>query len=57
MLPTHVDVLEREKREAARIIIGCPRSAPVHELMAEAGLSHVAARRGSLPGEGAGPPD
>ena len=43
--PSHVEVLEREMREAARITTGCTRSTPVHALMAEAGLTPVADRR------------
>ena len=43
--PSHVEVLEREMREAARIITGCTRSTPVHALMAEAGLTPVSSRR------------
>ena len=46
--PSHAEVLERELREAARIITGCTRSTPVHALMAEAGLAPVSARRTTL---------
>ena len=46
--PSHVEVLEREMRAAARIITGCVRSTPTHALMAEAGLAPVAARRTTL---------
>jgi len=35
-------------RAAARVITGCPRSTPSHALMAEAGLTLVAARRTTL---------
>ena len=60
--PSHVEVLEREMREAARIITGCTRSTPVHALMAEAGLTVdirviTAHHPGSaIPGEGEGTP-
>ncbi|KAF0314478.1 putative RNA-directed DNA polymerase from transposon BS [Amphibalanus amphitrite] len=37
--PSHVEVLEREMRAAARIITGCVASTPTHALMAEAGLA------------------
>ena len=47
-VPSHVEVLEREMRAAARIITGCTRSTPIHALMAEAGLAPVAARRTTL---------
>ena len=43
--PSHIETLEREMRAAARIVTGCPRSTPVHALMAEAGLLPVEARR------------
>ena len=43
--PSHVEVLEREMQEAARIITSCTRSTPVHALMAEAGLTPVSSRR------------
>ena len=46
--PSHVEILEREMREAARVITGCPRSTPSHAVMAEAGLTPVSARRTSL---------
>ena len=43
--PSHVEMLERGMRAAARIITGCVRSTPTHALMAEEGLAPVAARR------------
>ena len=46
--PSHVEVLEREMREAARIITGCTRSTPTEALMAEARLAPVSARRTAL---------
>ena len=46
--PSHVEVLEREVRAAARAITGCPISTPTHALLAEAGLPPVAARRRAL---------
>ncbi|XP_043205423.1 uncharacterized protein LOC122372368 [Amphibalanus amphitrite] len=46
--PSHVEVLEREMRAAARIITGCVASTPTHALMAEAGLAPVASRRTTL---------
>ena len=46
--PTHVELLEREMRAAARIITACPLSTPAHAVMAEAGLEPVSARRESL---------
>ena len=46
--PSHVEVLEREIRAAARVVTGCPRSTPTHALMAEAGLAPVAIKRKTL---------
>ncbi|KAF0301519.1 putative RNA-directed DNA polymerase from transposon BS [Amphibalanus amphitrite] len=46
--PSHVEVLEREMREAARVITGCTRSTPTEALMAEAGLAPVTARKTTL---------
>ena len=46
--PSHVEVLEREMREAARVVTGCPRSTPSHAVMAEAGLAPLAERRLAL---------
>lgn len=46
--PSHVEVLEREMRAAARIITGCIKSTPTHALMAEVGLAPVAARRTTM---------
>ena len=46
--PTHVEVLERELRAAARVVTGCTRSTPVLALMAEAGIIPMSARRTSL---------
>ena len=48
--PSHVELLERELRAAARVITGCPISTPSHAVMAEAGLAPVADRRLSLAG-------
>ena len=42
---SHVELLEREMRAAARVITGCPISKPVDPLMAEAGLVPVRTRR------------
>ena len=46
--PSHVEVLEREMREAARIITGCMHSTTVHALLAETGMTPVADRRTTL---------
>ena len=46
--PSHILLLEREMRGAARVITGCPRSTPSHAVMAEAGLAPVAERRLAL---------
>ena len=46
--PSHVKLLEREMRAAARIITGCPLSTPARAVMAEAGLEPVASRREAL---------
>ena len=46
--PSHVELLEREMRAAARAITGCPMSTPAHAVMAEAGLVPVSARRTTL---------
>ena len=46
--PSHVEILEREMRAAARLITGCPLSTPTHAVMAEAGLASVSARRSTL---------
>ncbi|KAF0311097.1 putative RNA-directed DNA polymerase from transposon BS [Amphibalanus amphitrite] len=46
--PSHIMLLEREMREAARVVTGCPRSTPAHAVMAEAGLAPVAERRTAL---------
>ncbi|KAF0290009.1 hypothetical protein FJT64_011774 [Amphibalanus amphitrite] len=45
---SHVELLEREMRAAARTITGCPLSTPAHAVIAEAGLMPVAARRDVL---------
>ena len=45
---SHVVILEREMRAAARVVTGCPISTPSHALMAEAGLAPVAERRLAL---------
>ena len=42
---SHVELLEREMRAAARVITGCPVSTPVDPLMAEAGMVPVRVRR------------
>ena len=46
--PSHVIVLERELRAAARVITGCPRSTPANALMAEAGLAPVSSSQKTL---------
>ena len=46
--PSHQEYLERELREAARVVTGCPRSTPSHAVMAEAGIAPVAERRLAL---------
>lgn len=46
--PSHVEVLEREMRAAARVITGCPRSTPTDALVAEAGITPVSVRRQTL---------
>ena len=46
--PSHLLLLEREMRETARVVTGCPRSTPAHALMAEAGLAPVTERRATL---------
>ena len=46
--PSHLILLEREMRAAARVVTGCTRSTPAHALMAEAGLAPVAERRLAL---------
>ncbi|XP_043195854.1 uncharacterized protein LOC122367106 [Amphibalanus amphitrite] len=45
---SHVEILERELRAAARVITGCPVSTRTHALLAEAGMPPVSARRLSL---------
>ena len=45
---SHVELLEREMRAAARAITGCTASTPRDPLLAEAGLIPVRARRESL---------
>ena len=45
---SHVEVLEREVRAAARVITGCPISTRKHALVAEAGQVTVDARRRTL---------
>ena len=45
---THVELLEREMRAAARVITGCPVSTPKDPLLAEAGLVPVRVRREEL---------
>ncbi|KAF0314432.1 putative RNA-directed DNA polymerase from transposon X-element [Amphibalanus amphitrite] len=45
---SHVEILEREVRAAARVITGCPVSTRTHALLAEAGMPPVSARRLSL---------
>ena len=46
--PTHVEILERELRAAARVLTGYSRSTPTLALMAEAGVIPMAARRTTL---------
>ena len=36
--PSHLELVDRELRAAARVVTGCPLSTPSHALMAEAGL-------------------
>ena len=36
--PSHLELIDRELRAAARVVTGCPVSTPVDPLMAEAGL-------------------
>ena len=45
---SHVEVLEREVRAAARVITGCLVSTRVHDLLAEAGLPPVSSRRSAV---------
>ena len=35
---SHLELVDRELRAAARVVTGCPASMPGHALMAEAGL-------------------
>ena len=42
---SHVELLEREMRAAARVVTGCPVSTPRDPLMAEAGMVPVRTRR------------
>ena len=42
---SHVELLEREMRAAARVVTGCPISTPKDPLMAEAGMVPVRVRR------------
>ena len=46
--PSHVELLERKMRAAARIIKGCLLSTPAHAVMAETGLEQLASRREAL---------
>ena len=46
--PSHILLLEREMRAAARVATGYPRSTPLHAVMAEAGLAPVAEHRLAL---------
>ena len=46
--PSHVELVERELRAAARAVTGCPMSTPTHALMAEAGLPTASTRRTTL---------
>ena len=43
--PSHLDLVDRELRAAARVVTGCPVSTPVHALMAEAGMPTARVRR------------
>ena len=45
---SHLELVDREMRAAARAVTGCPRSAPTHALMAEAGLTTAEMRRATL---------
>ena len=45
---SHVELLERETRAAARVITSCPVSTPVDPLMADAGMVPVRVRPGPL---------
>ena len=46
--PTHVEILERELRAAARVVTGYSRSTPTLALMAETGVIPMAATRTTL---------
>ena len=43
--PSHLDLVDRELRAAARVVTGCPVSTPVHALMTEAGMPTARVRR------------
>ena len=45
---SHVELVDRELRAAARAVTGCPLSTPAHALMAEAGLPTAGMRRATL---------
>ena len=45
---SHLDLVDRELRAAARVVTGCPISTPVHALMAEAGMPTAHTRRAAL---------
>ena len=45
---SHLELVDRELRAAARAVTGCPRSAPTHALMAKAGLPTAEMRRATL---------
>ncbi|KAF0290371.1 RNA-directed DNA polymerase from mobile element jockey [Amphibalanus amphitrite] len=46
--PSHVELVDRELRAAARAVTGCPMSTPTHGLMAEAGMATAEMRRTTL---------
>ena len=46
--PSNAILVERELRAAARAVTGCPRSTPAHAVLAEAGITPVAARTKTL---------
>ncbi|KAF0300812.1 hypothetical protein FJT64_026762 [Amphibalanus amphitrite] len=46
--PSHVELIDRELRAAARAVTGCTASTPVHALMSEAGMTDAWSRRQAL---------
>ena len=45
---SHLELVDRELRAAARVVTGCTMSTPAHALMAEAGLPTARTRRATL---------